>query len=183
MPEDGAGLEQRGILGANDPSRRPAEDDRIRRVVERPQHPGDVAQRSALDAALAERPRRLALEIDDHEIVARVEHLAEVIVAVRPDAQTADLVRQERPDALLQLRLVFQQLLRVGILFRAAAEERERLHDLRPHRLIDRALIVLRERLRSERRDVVARREREMHFRSTPPEELRTLDESRLVER
>ena len=52
------------------------------RVVERAQHAGDVAQRRMLRAPLRERPRRLAFEVDDDEVVARDQHLAEVIVAV-----------------------------------------------------------------------------------------------------
>ena len=64
---------------------------RVRRVVERAQHAGHVAQRRALDPPLAERPRRLALEVDDHEVVAGVEHLAEVVVAVAADAHRREL--------------------------------------------------------------------------------------------
>ena len=52
------------------------------RVAERAQHAGDVAQRRMLAPALGERPRRLALEVDDHEVVVGEQHLAEVIVAV-----------------------------------------------------------------------------------------------------
>src|SRR5207253_2152773 len=53
-------------------------------IAERAQHPGHIAQRRMLLAALGQRPRRLALEIDDQEIVVRNEHLPEVIVAVVP---------------------------------------------------------------------------------------------------
>ena len=55
------------------------------RVGEGAQHPGDVSQRRALAAALDERPRRLALEVDDHPVAVRPEGLAEVVVAVRAD--------------------------------------------------------------------------------------------------
>src|SRR5579871_896529 len=59
------------------------ESDRGGGVRERAQHPGDVAERRALAPALDERPRRLALEVDDHPVVAGEEGLAEVVVAVR----------------------------------------------------------------------------------------------------
>ena len=52
--------------------------------------PGDVAERAVLDAALADRPGRLALEVDDHEVATRVQHLAEVEVAVGADAHGVD---------------------------------------------------------------------------------------------
>ncbi len=52
------------------------------RVVERAQHAGDVAQRTRACAALLERTRGLALEIDDQEVVAREQDLPEVEVAV-----------------------------------------------------------------------------------------------------
>ena len=55
----------------------------VQRIVEGAQHARDVAQRRVLLPALGERPRRLAFEIGDHEIVLRQEHLAEVIVAVK----------------------------------------------------------------------------------------------------
>ena len=56
------------------------------RVVEGAQHARHVAQRRMLGAALLERPRGLAFEIDDHEVVARHQHLAEVVVAVEARA-------------------------------------------------------------------------------------------------
>src|SRR5204863_847343 len=52
--------------------------ERRRRIGERPQHSCDVAQRTGLGASLGQRPGRFALEVDDHEIVARrSQHLAE----------------------------------------------------------------------------------------------------------
>src|SRR3712207_8316290 len=46
------------------------------------------AEGRALDAALAHRPGGLALEVDDDEVLARPEHLAEVVVAVRDRKST-----------------------------------------------------------------------------------------------
>src|SRR3954447_17667859 len=90
IPEVGAALDRRRILGTNHRVLRLAEQDGVRRVVEGPEHAGHVAQGAALDAALAQWPRRLALEVDDDEVVARVQHLAEVIVAVRTDTQACN---------------------------------------------------------------------------------------------
>ena len=146
--------------------------DRVRRVVERAEHAGDVAERAALDAALAQRPQRLAFEIDDDEVVAGVEDLAEVVVAVRADALAGDPAAEHRADVLLQIGFARQQLLHVGMIFRAAADELQRLHHLRADVLIDRALIVRRERLGRESRNVGARREREMHLGGAAAEKL-----------
>jgi hypothetical protein len=51
-------------------------------VVERAQHPGDVAQWAHQRAALVERAGRLALEVEDDPAVIGAQHLAEVVVAV-----------------------------------------------------------------------------------------------------
>ena len=54
-------------------------------VAERAQHAGDVAQRRLLGAPLLEAVAGLTLEIDDDEIVARQQHLTEMIIAVDAD--------------------------------------------------------------------------------------------------
>src|SRR6185312_11762657 len=54
-------------------------------VGEGAQHAGDVAQRRALAAALEQRPRRLALEVEDDPAVVAQHRLPEVQVAVRAD--------------------------------------------------------------------------------------------------
>ena len=47
--------------------------------------PGDVAQREVGQAALGQRAQRLALEVQQHPAAGgRVQHLAEVVVAVHP---------------------------------------------------------------------------------------------------
>ena len=56
------------------------------RVVEGAQHARHVAQRRALGAALLEGARRLALEVDDDEVVARDQYLPEVVIAVKARA-------------------------------------------------------------------------------------------------
>jgi len=54
----------------------------LRRVLERPDHGGDVAQRAPLAAALGQRTGRVAFEVQHHEVLARVEQLAQVVVPV-----------------------------------------------------------------------------------------------------
>ena len=71
----------------------------VGRVVERADHPRDVSQRRALEAALAQRPGGLALEIDDHEIAAGMQHLPRVEVAVHADALAAEAVAQQFPQS------------------------------------------------------------------------------------
>src|SRR6266436_3906028 len=56
-------------------------------IVERAQHTRPAAQRTLLAAALVNGSRRLAFEVDHDEAVGRLEHLAQMVVAV-----TANLV-------------------------------------------------------------------------------------------
>src|SRR5207247_6043831 len=105
MPEARGVLERADVLAADDRALRLPVHHGVRRVVERAEHAGHVAQRAALDAALAERPRRLALEVDDDEVVAGAQDLAQVIVAVRADAQAGDAAVEHAAEALLQLVL------------------------------------------------------------------------------
>ena len=77
--------------------------------MERAEHAGDVAQGAALDAALAEGAGGLALEVDDREVAAGVQDLAEVVVAVRADAEAADLAVEDGAEARLQVGVARDQ--------------------------------------------------------------------------
>ncbi len=68
----------------------------VGRIVVRAHHPGDVDHRRAPDRALAERPARLALEVDEGDVATAHEDLAEVEVAVDADPQPVDLVIEQR---------------------------------------------------------------------------------------
>src|SRR5947209_10012880 len=136
----------------------------VRRVVEGTQHARDVAQCAALDAPFAQRPRRLALEIDDHEIIARVKYLPEVIVAMRTDAKSCNAAVQNAPDPLLEFVFTRQQFLRCRNAFPAPPQQLERTNRLRADVLVHRTLIMRRNRFGSECRYVIARRKREMHL-------------------
>ena len=71
-----------------------------RRVIERADHAGDVAQRRALAPPRRDRASRLALEIDQVEIVLHRDHLAEVQIAVKAGLHSGDLVRRQAADRL-----------------------------------------------------------------------------------
>ncbi len=75
---------------------------RRRRIIERPQQPGDVAQRAGFGAALIERFGRLALEIDDEGVPRRHQHLPEMEVAVGAGLQRADRRLGQPVDRLIQ---------------------------------------------------------------------------------
>ena len=60
-------------------------------VVERAQHPGDVAQRRAEPAPLGQGTVGLALEVEDHPSLIDAHHLAEVVVAMDADGQATAL--------------------------------------------------------------------------------------------
>src|SRR5256714_5450245 len=76
---------------------------RGRRVGEGAEHAGDVAERRALAAALDERSRGLALEVEDHPVVAVNEGLAEVVVAVGADHTTRRSGVREQAQLLAHL--------------------------------------------------------------------------------
>ena len=105
------GLEHLAVLRPHAAAAAEPEQGRFGGVMERAQHPGHVAERRAFDTAFAHRPRRLTLEIDDHEVLAGKEHLTEVIVAVDPCARAAQLAVQDRPEAPEDLALVPQDAL------------------------------------------------------------------------
>ena len=82
-------------------------------VAERAQHPGDVPQRRLLGAALLEAVARLALEIDDDEVIARHQHLAEVVVAMDADLQALRRLARQGVDARQQLIALRQRQTKV----------------------------------------------------------------------
>src|SRR5205807_6078236 len=79
------GLHER-LRGQLRPGRAVRDLDRLAGIGEGAQHPGHVLERPALEPPLAQRSRRLALEVDDDEVAAGEEHLPQVVVAVAADA-------------------------------------------------------------------------------------------------
>ena len=139
-------------------------------VVERAEHPGDVPEGRTLDPPLAERPRGFALEVDDDEVAPRPEDLAEVVVAVDPDPLPADPVAGQDRVAGEELVLAREQLFDLGPDL-VDAQAAERGHGLRPHRLVQRALVHAGDRLGPEHRIVGAGTEREVELRRAATEE------------
>src|SRR5690349_1183549 len=88
-------LQQGDVLGS-DHARRPAAamtiaQQRARgRMMERADHRGHIAERQPLHAAIPERSLRLALEIDNHKILAREEQLAQAEIPVTANALAAE---------------------------------------------------------------------------------------------
>src|SRR3954468_7958175 len=131
IPEIRSTLHRCLILGTDDRMLRLSEQHGMRRVMEGAQHPGDVAQGAALDAALAQWPRRLAFEIDDDEVVASVQDLPKEIVAVRADAQACNAAVENAPYPLLDFFFAREQFLRRRNSFPAAAQQLECAYCLR----------------------------------------------------
>ncbi len=59
-------------------------------ILERTQHPGNVAQGRTLDPPFRDGPGRFALEIDDDKIASCEKYLSEMVIAVTADAHGAD---------------------------------------------------------------------------------------------
>src|SRR4051794_27052374 len=68
------------------------EEARVGGVVEGAEHAADVFEGGVLEAGLGEGGGGLAFEVDDDEVAARVEDLAEVVVAVDAGAQGVELM-------------------------------------------------------------------------------------------
>ena len=63
---------------------------RVGGILKRAKHTGDVFQRRRLNTPLADGTFRLALEINDHEVLAREEYLSQMQVAVAANSTGID---------------------------------------------------------------------------------------------
>ena len=147
-------LRQPGVVGAR---LEPGSESDLCRVRERPEHAGDVLQHALLRPPLGQRPRRLALEIEDGEAVRRPEELPEMVVAVDADLHDAGLPRgcprraARRPGGRRRPRHARRP--REGRLEGSRALPRGRRVDaaeLRLHRLAPAGDVVRRDRLGGE---------------------------------
>src|SRR6195256_2728882 len=112
------------------------------RVAEGPQHPGHVPEGQPLEAALVKGASRFAFEIDDHEVMSRVQDLAEVVVAVDADPRRALAPAQELLEKARDARLELEHLLGFfpSVLWQPGqlgAKEVGRAHRQPAHRLIN----------------------------------------------
>jgi len=84
---------------------------RGRRIIDRTDQAGDIARRGRLAPPFGQRPARLALEIDDEDIVLDDQHLSEMEIAVVPDVQAVDILRKQRAQSIMQGGALCQHLI------------------------------------------------------------------------
>ena len=121
-------------------------------ILEGADHPGDVAQRRALEPSLADAPAGLSLQVQDDEVLAGVEHLPQMVVTVDPEPRHRELAVHHRarlPEQRLFQRHHGARVLarRLGQGIQPAAQEVERGPGVDPERLVDRAAVVTGEEL------------------------------------
>src|SRR5262249_32279763 len=134
-----------------------AEENRVRHAIERTDHRGQVPRRVPFDSPLADRYLRITLEVDDHEIVARVHQLTQMIIAVAADAPAAERLIDKPTESSQHCVLLRQQLVHevpncLGKERAARGQSSEKLMSQVANRLIDRALIKVIEWLGREGR-------------------------------
>ena len=145
------------------------------RIVDRADQAGDVARRRRLAPPLGQRAARLALEIDDEDVVLDDQHLAEMEVAVVADLQAVDFAGSSALDAIGQsLRAASATASTsgaIGFAHRAAALL-QGVEDALGARagLVDPALDVARRRSApgAKSANVVAARQRDLHLGDAP---------------
>src|SRR5579884_976758 len=75
----------------------------MRRIVERAQHSGHIAQGRVLDAPFADRAPGISFEINKDKIPAGEQYLAEVHIAMNACADRRDAVIAQRLETCAQL--------------------------------------------------------------------------------
>ena len=75
------------------------------------EHARDIHERRTFEPALPQGPARLAFQIRDHEILARVEHLPEMKISVDANFSRRQFDRQKPGIAGQELRPAAQHLL------------------------------------------------------------------------
>jgi molybdopterin synthase catalytic subunit len=151
-----------GIVGADQPAVLLVEQRRVGGVVERAQHPGDIAEGRTLLAALTDRPGRLALEVDNDEVAAGIEHLTEVVITVIANPLGLEPGVDDVAEPLVDRALQLDDLLGFGLdgfghHWHPLAQCLDCLVRQTSHRLVKRALVEHRRRLRREVRLVTGR--------------------------
>ena len=145
------------------------------RVVERAQHAGHVAQRAVLGTALVERALRLALEVDEEEVVALISTCCRcrspcrrVFWPAGGAAATASM-RASSVGAAASTRSPAAPPARRA--WRGPRQQRERAPALDGHRLRPGGDVGGLDRLGVEGRPAGAQREGEMQLRHAPGEQ------------
>src|SRR5215207_6845719 len=142
-------------------------------VGERAEHARHISQRRSLEPALGQGATRLALEIDDRDVVASDQHLSKMVVAVAADSGCDESPPNEQMEAGEQLLLALKQFfgllpqwLRQAVLL--TAEGAKDASCEATHRLVERALSQGGERLGREDRVRLVASERTVQFRGPP---------------
>ena len=166
------------------PRRTVREEPGVGGVAERAQHPRHILHRRLLLAPLGDRPGRLAFEVEQVEVALGPEHLAEVIVAVDALLRDGEFRGRRGLDPIDHLLLVVEQRLRArghtSSGSRVAPPFMASLNASNAVRACADALrptpgeILGREWLRAERGIAGVAGEREVHFRRSSPERLRS---------
>lgn len=104
------------------------------RGVERAQHSGEITERRLLEAPHPQGPRGVSLEVDDDEVLARVEHLAEMIVSVTPLPHHLDLALPQQAQPAPEKRFLLEQ--RAGLGLDLGRQRRQSLAQ-RAHGLVE----------------------------------------------
>src|SRR5215207_11405730 len=114
-------------------------------VGERAEHARHISQRRSLEPALGQGATRLALEIDDRDVVASDQHLSKMVVAVAADRGRDESPPNQPMEAGEQLFLALKQFLgllpqrlRQAILL--TTEGTKDASGKAAHRLVERAL-------------------------------------------
>src|SRR2546425_12251499 len=86
IPRFGPGIEKSNIFAADGADLQLLKERGPRSVVEGTNHSGHITHGRTLDAPFADRARWFAFKIHNHKIFAGVEDLAEMVIAVTPNA-------------------------------------------------------------------------------------------------
>src|SRR3569833_4309044 len=85
----------------------------IRGIMERADHAGEITQRAALNPALAQRPAGFSFKINDEEILAGVQNMAEMQISMTANTQGGHgcLMHRTIPrqDGILQSQHFFRE--------------------------------------------------------------------------
>src|SRR5579862_2722737 len=138
-------------------------------VIERANHSRDVAQWTAFDAALAQRPAGFTFEVDNEEVLSGVQKMAEMQITMGTNSQRVHryLIDRAIPveDRILQGQHLFRDRMnRVRQTFQFTAQNAKMKRKMVPQRLIQGALIKRREWFGSEILVLGIGREREVQF-------------------
>ncbi len=154
----------------------PAEQGGMGGVVERTQHPGNVAQGGAFDAPFRDGAGRFALEIDDDKIASREKHLSEMVIAVTADTHGADFGFEQLLEAVHQILFAFhdikcQRTQTLGQTVELPPQQRQGFSDLGAHGLIQCPLVELGKCFRLEFRQALFRCQTQVHFGGAPAQQ------------